>query len=141
MMNRKFQVLQRVLCVILVFLSLAALCGCRQGTSIPLSGAKEMEISKAWEEKTGRGLSWGGCVYYGTYRNCVVWFQSGQTQAVETKNIAGYKFTYQVGFALHVYRNGEFMYLEDAYEKGYISRSQVKKIWKYHKSLNEQWYD
>ena len=51
MMNRKFQLLQRVLCVILVFLFLAVLCGCRQGTSIPLSGAKEMEIIKAWEEK------------------------------------------------------------------------------------------
>ena len=140
-MNRKYQILQRTLCVILAVLSLATLCGCQPAPPTPLSGAKQMEISAAWEEKTGHDLSWGRCVYYGTYRNCVVWFQSGQAQAVTRKTIAGREFIHEVGFGIHVYRNGEFMYLEDAYENGYISKSQVKKIWKYHKSLNEKWYD
>lgn len=141
MMKRKFQFLRQILCVILVFLSLAALCGCRQGTAIPLSGAKEMEILKAWEEKTGRGLSLGGWVYYGTYGDCVVFFQATQAQAKTEKNIAGQEFIYGSTFILHVYRNGEFMDLEQAYEKWYITRSQVKEIAKYHKSLNEMYYD
>lgn len=132
---------KKIFCVVLVALVMFSLMGCQSVDPGPLSGAMEMEISKAWEEKTGRGLSWGGCIYYGTYRNCVVWFRSGQAQAVTRKTIAGQEFIHEVGFGIHVYRNGEFMYLEDAYEKGYISRSQVKKIWKYHKSLNEKWYD
>ena len=141
MMNRKIQLLQWILCVILIFLSLAALCGCRQGTSIPLSGAKEMEIIKAWEEKTGRGLSLGGWTYYGTYGDCVVFFQSAHGQAVTREVIAGQEFVYGVGFTIHVYRKGEFMDLEQAYKKWYISKSQVKEIWEYHKSLNQRYYD
>jgi len=140
-MTRKSQFLRRILCVILVFLSLAALSGCRQGTSIPLSGAKEMEIIKAWEEKTGRGLSLGGWTYYGTYVNCVVFFQAGQAQAVTEEVIAGQEFIFDRGFALWVYRNGEFMYLEQAYEDGYITKAQIKDMLEYHKSLNEKWYD
>ena len=141
MMKRKFQFLRRILCVILVFLFLAVLCGCRQGTSIPLSGAKEMEIIKAWEEKTGRGLSLGGWIYYGTYGDCVVFFQATHAQAETEKYTAGQEFIYGSSFVLHVYRNGEFMDLEQAYKKWYIPRSQVKEIWRHHKSLNEMWYD
>ena len=139
-MSAKLRSFSQFLCVVLVLLIALPLLGCQSSDPGSLSGAKEMEISAAWEEKTGHGISWGGCIYYGTYRNCVVWFESGQAQAVTRKNIAGHEFVYQVSFALHVYRNGEFMYLEDAYENGFISRSQVKKIWKYHKSLNPEWY-
>lgn len=143
MMNRKIQLLQRILCAILVFLFLAVLCGCQpsvSGTSIPLTEEKKQEINDAWKVKTGHDMT-TSYLYYGTYGDCVVFFQKGQGQYVKEEVIAGQEFIFDRGFALWVYRNGEFMYLEQAYKDDYITKTQIKDILEYHKSLNEQWYD
>jgi hypothetical protein len=165
MMNRKIQLLQRILCAILVFLFLAVLCGCQPsvsgtsmpfteateqetsdvldekcGTSIPLTEEKKQEINDAWKVKTGHDMP-TSILYYGTYGDCVVFFQAGQAQYVKEEVIAGQEFIFDSGFALWVYRNGEFMYLEQAYKDDYITKTQIKDILEYHKSLNKQWYD
>jgi len=146
MMNRKLQFLRRILCVILVFLSLAVLCGCRpeiNGTSIPLTEEKKQEINEAWETQNDTQLNWGtpgGPVYYATYGDCVVFLTKGQFAAVGRLEIAGQKFIYPSAFLLWVYRDGGFMYLEDAYKDGYITKSQIKEMAAYHKSQYESLY-
>lgn len=145
-MNRKFQFLRQVLCVILVFLSLTALCGCQpevNGTSIPLSEEKKQEINEAWEAEYGYELIWDNpyvSEYYATYGDCVVFVTYGSQTGVSTQEIAGQKFIYPSAFLLWVYRDGSFMYLEDAYKDGYITKSQIKEMAKYHKSQYESLY-
>ena len=134
---------KKFFCIILALLSLAVLCGCQpevSGTSIPLTEEKKQEINDAWKAKTGHDMP-TSILYYGTYGDCVVFFQAGQTQAVKEEVIAGQEFIFDRGFALWVYRSGEFMYLEQAYEDDYITKTQIKDILEHHKSLNEKWYD
>ena len=143
MMNRKFQLLQRVLCVVLVALVMFSLMGCQpevSGTSIPLTEEKKQEINEAWKAKYGHDMP-TSILYYGTYGDCVVFFQATMAQAKTEKYIAGQEFIYGSTFVLRVYRKGEFMDLEQANKKWYISKSQVKEIWEYHKSLNQRYYD
>lgn len=138
---------KKFFCVVLVALVMFSLMGCQpevSGMSIPLTEEKKQEINDAWKAKYGHGLSWGGsggCIYYGTYGDCIVFFEQGQLTTMTTINIAGQEFIYGWSFLLRVYRNGEFMELEQAYEDGYITKSQIKELAKYHKSLNEKWYD
>lgn len=138
---------KRIICVILVFFSLAALCGCQpnvSGTSIPFTEEKKQEINEAWKALHGHGLTWeglAGCVYYGTYGDSIIFLQMGQLTSITTKEIAGQEFIYGSSFSLWVYRDDSFMYLEDAYKDGYITKSQIKELAKYHKSLYEMYYD
>ena len=152
---------QQFLCVVLAILAVLSLMGCHpstiqpsetdsdqvpfvSGISVPFTEEKKEEINEAWKAKTGHLLSWeglGGCVYYATYGDIVVFFVMGQAPSMTTKTIAGHDFIYGSSFSIWVYHDGDFTYLEDAYEDGYITKSQIKELAEYHKSLNELHYD
>ena len=52
----------------------------------------------------------------------IVSFTGGaHADAVMTKKIAGYSFTYQHSFLLQAYKEGEFIELKEAYESGLVS--------------------
>ncbi len=78
-------------------------------------------------------------VYFGTYNNCVVMILdspfSVYFQAQTFNEIGGYVFAYPVMRSTAVYRNGEFVTLEQAYEKGWLSDENMKDIYYYHCKL------
>jgi len=70
--------------------------------------------------------------YYGTYGDCVVWFQHGILPAIETKEIAGEEFYYRYLFNIYVYRKGKILSLEEAYKKRYLNKDQIKLLAEFH---------
>ena len=74
--------------------------------------------------------------YFGTYQECVVMIMGnpfgGYFTTVTVNEIGGYKFSYPVRKATAVYRNGEFVTLEQAYERGWLSYSNLRDIYHYH---------
>ncbi len=78
-------------------------------------------------------------VYFGTYNNCAVMILdspfSVYFQAQTFNEIGGYVFAYPVMRSTAVYRNGEFVTLEQAYEKGWLSDENMKDIYYYHCKL------
>jgi hypothetical protein len=44
--------------------------------------------------------------------------------------IAGYEFVFGSTQPLHIYKNSEFLAIEDAYEEGWLSKDDVGKIWR-----------
>ena len=144
---KKMHFFQRLLCLILAALIMLPLMGCQtdvSGTSIPLTEEKKEEISNAWEKKYGYALDWGtsyGPEYYATYGDCVVFLTKGVQMGVTTIEVANQKFIYRHAFSLEVYRAGDFMYIEQAYEDGYLTRSQIKELAKHHQALNQKYYN
>lgn len=78
-------------------------------------------------------------VYFGTYNNCAVMILDSPFivyfQAQTFNEIGGYIFAYPVMRSTAVYRNGEFVTLEQAYEKGWLSDEDMKDIYYYHCKL------
>lgn len=70
--------------------------------------------------------------YYGTYDDCVIWFQHGILPAIETKEIAGEEFYYRYSFNIYVYRKGKILSLEEAYKKRYLNKDQIKLLAEFH---------
>ena len=97
----------------------------------------EQTIKKAMEEE---GKVFAFERYYGTYGDCVVWFAGGISCAFMTKEIAGYKFIYPSGFTIDVYRNGQILSLEEAYQKRWLSKNQIKLLAEYHAAATEWQY-
>ena len=97
----------------------------------------EQTIKKAMEEE---GKVFVFEKYYGTYGDCVVWFAGGISCAFMTKEIAGYKFIYPSSFTIDVYRNGQILPLEEAYQKRWLSKNQIKLLAEYHAAATEWQY-
>lgn len=73
--------------------------------------------------------------YFGIYNNCIVMLidcaHTYATMEYEIE-IAGYEFVFPVIREFDVYRNGEFTSLEKAYEKGWVSKEDVRDIHYYY---------
>lgn len=77
--------------------------------------------------------------YYGTYDNCVVlWIDRycSYSSEGETEMVAGYRFDYGVDRTTDVYRNGKFLTLKEAYEKGWLSKADIRDVHYYHTKEN-----
>lgn len=99
--------------------------------------ALRQEFESAWQKEMKHDFDWerfGQTRYYGTYDDCVVVFNASPMSAITTKEIAGETFSYNVYFTLHVYYNGTFTTLEQAYGHGLISKEQVALIADYHRN-------
>lgn len=138
------QLMKRKIELILIFVLAAAIVavsclgpGSEPVTYVPQKMPDELaaEIEKAWYLKEYEHIDLDDSFYryYGTYGDCVVYFESGPQGESETKWIAWRKFTYRYSFEIRVYCNGEFSTLEEAYADGLLSRKQVSLIADCHK--------
>ncbi len=74
-----------------------------------------------------------GCEYYGKYGNCYVILSHDWLDGeFKLLTIGEYTFGNIASDALKVFYNGEYIKLTDAYEKGYISDSDLEEIYNYH---------
>lgn len=77
--------------------------------------------------------------YFGTYNDCAIMFIDNPmwcyTCEFWSEEIAGYTFGYGSSQTLDVYRNGEFVSLKEAYEKGWLSKKDIKDIRYYYAIL------
>ncbi len=77
--------------------------------------------------------------YFGTYNGCSVMFIDTPwwcyMDICWSEEIAGYTFGYGSSRTLDVYRNGEFVSLKEAYEKGWLSKKDIKDIRYYYAIL------
>ena len=64
--------------------------------------------------------------YYGEIAGWVpIMFRQPQTGAIRKVELAGYTFWYQGGNSIQVWKNGEFFYLDEAYEKGFLTTEHI----------------
>lgn len=109
------------------------LMGCGNKESTALSAEMKAEMDAAWLKQNGRKLPWNGeDGYYGTYNGAVVYLESGQLSAVTEKEVAGETFVWPRSFVIYAYKDGEFYDLETAYEKGVLTKKNIKSIAKRH---------
>lgn len=76
--------------------------------------------------------------YYGTHGDCVAFYcacEVGKTIAFWPCKfeVAGSRFAYPQSFEIIVYRDGEFIYLSEAYHRGWLNRWQIASIAQYHR--------
>jgi len=87
-----------------------------------------------WCEKNGSSNE--ADRYYGTYRNCVVYFSGGQLAMMSEETIAGYHFDHSANFVLNAYYDGQEYSLKKAYEIGLITEAEIKEIAHLHAEYN-----
>ena len=98
-----------------------------------LSAEVQAEMEAAWLEREGRELPWNGETgYYGTYNGAVVYISFGHATMVVEKEVAGETFVWPRSFVIYAYKDGEFYDLETAYEKGVLTKKNIKSIAKRH---------
>ncbi len=67
----------------------------------------------------------GGTFCYGKFDECIVIFSPTMLTVVSSKTIADEVFSYGSSFALYGYHDGMFYSLEEAYEKGFLTKDEV----------------
>ena len=97
------------------------------------------EMMACWpKEKYGDGFFGNKNVrYYGTHGDCVAFSYIGSVYAHidMTKEIAGSTFYLTKPFSIVVYRNGEFVNIQEAYDRGWLNRWQIQSMAEYHKQI------
>lgn len=120
---------------------------------VPLTAEQEIEIKQDFllfhKDEVER---YGGGVeditiseYYGTYNGCSVMFIDTPWWCYATEGrkeiIAGYEFRYGSYQLLEVYFNGEFASLKEAYNKGWLSKEDIKNIYYNYYAENSFYYE
>ena len=67
----------------------------------------------------------GGTFCYGKFDECIVIFSPTMLAVLSSKMIADEVFSYGSSFVLYGYHDGVFYSLEEAYEKGFITKDEV----------------
>lgn len=76
--------------------------------------------------------------YYGTFGNCVIWAEVGDTNDMTEYDLEFYKFSYSNGAVIKVYNNGRIYDLKEAFDKGILDIDNVRKL--YHRYLTYESY-
>ena len=76
--------------------------------------------------------------YYGTFGNCVIWAEVGDTEAVTEYDLDGIKLFFSNGAVIRVYRNGKIYDLQDAFANGILDIDNARKL--YHRYLTYEAY-
>ena len=118
--------------------------GASPGDSEATSKIKEA-IDDAWMKNRNEELIWYdidrdglyGARYYGTFNGFDIIFKGSLsiTTADGCIYVANYDFRHPVTFQIFAYKNGEFTGLKEAYEKSWLTESQIKEIYDIH------WYE
>ena len=91
-----------------------------------------------WENVSGESTE----PYYGTINGCII------LQAIRVEQlsfgpacieIAGYTFKTHQPIGLYAYRNGEASTLQEAYEKGWLTKEQIGKIYEMHQIIYKEY--
>ena len=80
----------------------------------------------------------GDAWYYGTINDCIVIFQETDHNAVCCIGVANYTFKHNKSFFIAVYRDGEVCYLEEAYEKGWLTEDHIAQLHVRHSEMLEE---
>ena len=96
------------------------------------------EMLSNWPADRFGGKRWGSeaIVYYGTHKDCVAFlYRKFSWPSVSHRfEVAGYEFAYAHYFEIIVYRDGEYIDLSEAYQRGWLSQQQIKSIAHYHQT-------
>ena len=110
-------------------------------TPAPLSEKRLEELSKVLpvlsSDDEWTQYAWRVRNYLGDFNGCFCFYSDGHLQYEETKIIADYEFTRSTSFTLEVVYNGEKMYMDDAYDKGYLTRDEIGMMAAYHARLRK----
>ena len=104
------------------------------------------EIEDAFAQKNhsvkwpSADTNWCGTLCYGQFGSVMVLFEAGMFDWIETKTIAGVEFNYGSSFDLWGYHNGNLYTLQEAYDKGYITKEQVAEAAENHSLLQRLTY-
>ena len=110
-------------------------------TPAPLSEERIEELSKVLpvlsSDDEWTQYAWRVRNYLGDFNGCFCFYSDGPLQYEETKIIAGYEFTRSTSFTLQVAYNGTIMYMNEAYELGYLTQDEIGMMAAYHARLRE----
>lgn len=103
----------------------------------PIPMELRMALIADWPAEQFGGHLWGheSTEYYGTHKDCVAFFYQQdysypyQHHSIE---VAGSYFSYENDAQIYVYRDGEFLKLDEAYEQGWLNKRQIRSIAQYH---------
>jgi len=71
--------------------------------------------------------------YFGTYNNHIVFARLGYIDAISSIIIAGYEFTFPTsGTFMFAWRNGQIFDIQEAFQKGLLSRNNIRTMHKLH---------
>ena len=79
--------------------------------------------------------------YYGKISGCVILAHMGNLTSEKTYTLAGYEITFPYDATMYVYREGEIIEFQEAYEKGLLSDSDIATIAKRHELYNGYFKD
>ena len=103
----------------------------------PIPMELRMALIADWPAEQFGGHLWGheSMEYYGTHKDCVVFFyQEDYSWPYQhhSIDIAGSHFSFENDARIYVYRAGEFLELDEAYEQGWLNKRQIRSIAQYH---------
>ena len=107
----------------------------------PISEDLKQEICGAWFEYNGCDLDWTysqalGFRYYGHYDGSTVFFLPTPMDDDTAVTVGEYVFEFGVGFAIYVYRDGQFATIQEAYAQEWIHDEDVLEIHGLHNSYD-----
>lgn len=115
-----------------------------------LNNATTARLEKEYKKQSGYplclnegnaelGKPLNGTMCYGVFDKCIVVFYPTMLTVVSSKTIADEVFSYGSSFALYGYHDGVFYSLEEAYEKGFITKEEVAIAAECHRAIG--WYN
>ena len=148
-MKKRIAILPVLLCAACLMIGCSKDPGSAQPPdSSQLSQQLRQEIEENWYEFRSEELVWDdkipptyGARYYGTYNGYTILFDNSgmQLQAYWAIQVGTESFKHYAGFQLYAYKDGEFIWLPDAYEQGLISDDAVSQAAKIHRAF--EWED
>lgn len=148
---------KRALIVVLLHLVCLALYGCSSTglATIPedpsqLSDKIRQQIEDSWYKISPENLVWAdqndfyhGVRYYGTYKGWSVLFSDGgiQLAAISSIPVGHEVFGHSSSFQLYAFKNGSFLTLTEAYEKGYINSEAISAAAKLHRACERSFWE
>ncbi|MBE6916700.1 MAG: hypothetical protein E7470_02170 [Ruminococcaceae bacterium] len=146
--------MKRVCAIILLAASVIALfAGCQEPYDPnvlydePLSEELKQEINHALILQCDTKINWEyfdpyyGYPWYGTINNCIILRTPDPDNSFMPTSglveVADYSFVWSWGFGLHVYRDGEACTLKEAYEREWLTKEQIGKIYEKHNRFYE----
>ena len=131
--------------ILLLSMALLLLACAPTGQVITDVEAFEKQVTADWIQQTGqeKDFTLGTFHYYGTAKGYHIIFFTGQVvmPMMSEKTIADSTFSYNCIFRLYAYRNNRFIDLEEAYEKGLISKEAIAKAAELHQAEKEKAFE
>ena len=134
--------MRKVLAIILLLALISGLVACQSG------GNSEMDMKNAYinqrcknDHITAEQLSIDS---YGSYRGCTVAYVNGPfayAQALGSERVGSYVLKYSNSQRLLAYKNGKWLSMPEAYEKGWLRDQDVEQILEKHKEGRDYLYD